>query len=147
VYRQDYVLRLIEQLGRALRAFRDRILRQEVAEADLRATITEVAQQAGIDLDVARRLDPASLLMWLAPTGDIDEPRIWLVAELLHLSGRHGADAAPTAGRGDLLRALALFQRLDPQWRASDGFPTAGERADEVRRLLDTRSRTASDGV
>jgi hypothetical protein len=147
VYRQDYVLRLIEQLGRALRAVRDRVFRREAGTAELRATIAEVAQQAGIDLDVARRLDPASLMLWLAPTGEIDEARIWLVAELLHLSGLHDAGGPPPAGRGDLQRALALFDRLDPQWRASDGFPTAGERAGEVRRLLEARSRPPGDGV
>jgi hypothetical protein len=136
MYRRDYILRLIERFGRMLIALRNRIQRRELETADLRAEIGEVAQQAGLDLEIARTLDPGSLLMWLAPTGEIDEPRLWLMAELLYLEGLHAISSATGEGRRDLERALAIYSRLPPEWKPSDDFPTATERISELRRLL-----------
>ena len=129
MYRRDYILRLIERLGRVLLSLRDRILRREAETPEVIAQIEEIAQQAGVDLSLARRLDPASLVMWLAPGDDFDQGRLWLVAELLSLSGLH-ADAA---GVGDLNRALALFARLPTDYRPSADLPSAGERATELK--------------
>jgi hypothetical protein len=114
---------------------RDRLLRREADQAVFRAQIGDLAQQAGLDLDIARRLDPASLLMWLAPTGEIDEPRLWLMAELLVLEALQ-ARGAGGDGRSDLQRALAIYARLPQPWRPSDEFPTVAERAAEVRGWL-----------
>lgn len=136
MYRRDYILRLIERFGRVLIALRNRILRREAGAEDVRAALQDVAEQAGLDLDLARRLDPGSLLLWLAPTDDVDEPKLWLMAELLYLEALHGREASPAAARGGLERALALFARLPPAWRPSDDFVTAGERSAEVRQLL-----------
>jgi hypothetical protein len=136
VYRRDYILRLIERFGRALRTLRDRILKREVDAATAVAEIHDVAEQAGIDLDLARRLDPASLSLWLAPGDDVDQPRLWLIAELLYLTGLQttGTDAA--AARGDFERSLMLHSRLPADWKPSDGFVTAGERVAELRIFL-----------
>lgn len=136
MYRRDYILRLIERFGRALRALRDRILKREVDAATVVAEIHDVAQQAGIDLELARRLDPASLSLWLAPGDDVDQPRIWLIAELLYLTGLQTSTADARTARGDFERALTLHARLPADWRPSDGFVTSGERAAELRTLL-----------
>src|SRR6478672_11151711 len=86
MYRYDYVLRLIERLGQVLRTVRDRLLRRELANDDLRAEVQEIAREAGLDLAFARRLDPATLVAWLAPIPDrVDADRVWLMAELLHV--------------------------------------------------------------
>jgi hypothetical protein len=137
MYQRDYILRLIEQFGRVLIALRNRILRREVDRADVLAQIHEVAQQAGLDLGIARNLDPNSLLMWLAPSGEIDPPRLWLMAELLYLEGLQARSSAEGAGRPDLERALAIYARLPPEWRPSEDFVSASERIAELRRLLD----------
>jgi len=139
MYQRDYILRLIEQFGRVLIALRNRILRREADPAEVLAQIHEVAQQAGLDLEIARKLDPNSLLMWLAPTGEIDPPRLWLMAELLYLGGLHARSSSEDGGRGDLDRALAIYSRLPPEWRPSDDFPLVAERIAEVRRLLDEK--------
>jgi hypothetical protein len=136
VYRRDYILRLIERFGQALRALRDRILKREVDAATVVAEIHDVAQEAGIDLDLARRLDPVSLSLWVAPGDDVDQPRLWLIAELLYLTGLQASVADPSAARGDFQRALTLHSRLPPDWKPSDGFVTAGERIAELRTLL-----------
>ena len=56
MYRYDYILRLIEQLSRALIALRNHILNREVASTEVRAELEAMARQAGIDLAVARRV-------------------------------------------------------------------------------------------
>lgn len=142
MYRRDYILRLIERFGLALRALRDRILKREVDASIVVAEIHDVAQQAGIDLDLARRLDPGSLSLWLAPGDDVDQPRLWLIAELLYLTGLQTSATDAVAARGDFERALRLHSRLPADWRPSDGFVASGERAAELRALLassDTR--------
>jgi hypothetical protein len=136
MYRRDYIMRLIERFGRVLLTLRNRILRREVDAAELTAQVRDMAEHAGLDLDIARQLDPQSLLLWLAPTPEIDEGRLWLMAELLYLEGLQARSAAPEAGRADLDRALAIYARLPRDWRPSADFMTAGERAAEVGGLL-----------
>lgn len=147
MYRRDYILRLIERFGRMLIALRNRLLRREVETADVIAELSEIAQQAGLDLALARQLDPATLVLWLAPTDDVDEPKLWLMAELLYLEGL----AARSARRGeearrDFLRALALCSRLPTGWRPADDLATAGERTAELQRLLDAEEDPAQPG-
>ena len=137
MYRRDYILRLIEQLGRQLIAIRNRLLKRGLDAEEARAEIHEVARSSGLDLDVARQLDPATLLMWLAPGDDVDEPKLWLMGELLYLEGVHThASGNGDRGRGDLSRALAVFVRLPPAWRPHAELAAAGERVAEIRGLL-----------
>lgn len=139
MYRRDYIIRLIERFGRALLLLRDRILRRQVQFADVRHELHEIAREAGLDLEIARHLDPASLLMWLAPTGEIDPPRFWLVAELLYLDGLAAREAGTgDRGRHDHARALALFGRLPAAWRPDDTLASAGERCTELQEMLDS---------
>jgi hypothetical protein len=134
MYRRDYVLRIIERFGRMLIALRNHILQREIEADDVRAQLGEVAREAGLDMEIARRLDPAALLMWLAPTADFDAPRLWLMAELLYLEALDArASSAEGGGRADFARALALFQHLPPDWKPTDGFVTAAARAEEIR--------------
>ena len=140
MYRYDYVLRLIERLGQVLRTLRDRLLRRQQSNEDLRAEIQEIAREAGLDLAFARRLDPATLATWLAPVPDrVDADRVWLMAELLYVE----AMAARGAGderqaQADLQRGVVLFGRIPPAWRAGDDLTTAGERVAELQALLDS---------
>jgi hypothetical protein len=137
MYRRDYILRLIERFGRMLIALRNRILRREITAEDVRREIHEVAEEAGLDLGIARQLDPQMLLMWLSPTGEIDEPKFWLMAELLYLEGMAGHEGdTGDRGRADLTRARAIYARLAQDWRPSAALPSAGERCDEISRLL-----------
>ena len=138
MYRYDYILRLIERFGQALRLLRDRILRREVRAADMREELREVASLSGLDLDVARRLDGGMLLMWLSPTGDVDPPRFWLMGELLYLEGlaAHEEGGGDT-GRADLEAALSVFSQVPEGWRPQQDLASAGERCDEIRQLIE----------
>lgn len=140
MYQRDYILRLIERFARALILLRNRILNREADQPLLAAEIGEIAKQAGLDLDVARRLDAATLLMWLSPSGEVDPPRFWLMAELLYLEGLQERADGPEGGRADFERALAILLRLPPVWRPSEDFCTAGERVAELRGLLGPRA-------
>ena len=138
MYRYDYVLRLIERLAQVLRTLRDRLLQRQLSNEDLRAELQEIAREAGLDLAFARRLDPATLATWLAPRLDsMNADRMWLMAELLFVE----ALSARAAGNerqavGDLQRALALFARLDSDWKPGTDAPSAGERVTELQALL-----------
>jgi hypothetical protein len=140
VYRQDYILRLIEQFGRALLLLRNRILRRDADRQTVMSEVGEMARQAGLDLAVARSLDVPSLLMWLAPGGQADQARLWLMAELLYLEGLQAIAADPGAAPADFTRALAILHRMEPQWRPTADLPTAAELASEIRALLDPRA-------
>jgi hypothetical protein len=140
MYRRDYILRLIERFGRVLIALRNLILKREADPAQVQAQIADLADQAGLDLAIARRLDPATLVMWLAPTDDFDVPRVWLMAELLYLHGLEASALPDGDARGDFERALALFAHLPADWRPTDDLASAAERADEVRGLRDAAS-------
>lgn len=138
MYRQDYILRLIEQFARALSGLLNKILRREVPAHEIRAEIGAIATQAGLDLNVARALDPVMLLMWLAPRGDIDPGRFWLMAELLFLEGlQQRQEGAPDRGDADLERALVILLKLDSAWRPQPDLSSAEERIAEIRALLE----------
>jgi hypothetical protein len=98
MYRHDYVMRLIEAFGKALIAIRNRILERGADSQTVLAELGEMSRKAGVDLDIARRLDTASLLMWLSPTGEYDPARVWLLAELLYLAGLQADADRPGAG-------------------------------------------------
>jgi hypothetical protein len=138
MYRRDYILRLIERFAQMLIALRNRILKRELDADEMRAEIREMARQSGLDLELARQLDPATLLVWLAPGDDVDEPKLWLMGELLYLEGLHARQAGDAGGgRGDFARALAIFGRLPAGWRPHEELPSAGPRAAEIRHLLE----------
>ena len=133
VYRRDYILRLIERFGQMLIALRNRLLKREIDSEQARVEIHEMASMAGLDLDVARQLDPATLLVWLAPGDDVDEPKLWLMGELLYLEGlRAGSLGEPGGGRDDVARARAVFARLPAGFRPHADLPSAAERLHDI---------------
>ena len=138
MYRYDYVLRLIERLAQVLRTLRDRLLQRQLSNEDLRAEIQEIAREAGLDLAVARRLDPAMLATWLAPHPDpVNADRVWLMAELLFVEAHNArADGDERQACSDFRRALALFDRLPGEWRPIADAPSAGERVAELQILV-----------
>lgn len=139
MYRHDYILKLIERFGAALVSLRNKILRRAHDERAVSVEIHEIAQQAGLDIDVARSLAPELLLMWLAPTGQVDPAKLWLLAELLYLEGLQAKASGEAEWRGDLERAVSLLDTIPVDWRPGDTFTAAGERAEEIRSLLGGR--------
>ena len=79
--RQDYILRMIERRGRALIALRKRILGRETISKEVRVALRETAHGGGPDFDLAKVMTPDTPLMMVAPGGEVDPGRCWLLAE------------------------------------------------------------------
>lgn len=143
MYRRDYILRIIEQFGRALAALLGKITGRQLSPIEVHDQIAVVASQSGLQLDVARALDPVMLLMWLAPRGDddIDPGKFWLMAELLFLEGLQAREEGnDLRARADLERAHLILSRLDAAWRPQADLASAGERLAEIDRLMAEKS-------
>ena len=125
-----------------------KITGRELSPAEVHAQIAAVASQSGLQLDVARSLDPAMLLMWLAPRGDadIDPGKFWLMAELLFLEGMHArAEGHVEAARADLDRARLILSKLPPDWRPQTDLSTAGERLEDIANALSAPPQDGED--
>jgi hypothetical protein len=106
--------------------------------AELRAELDALAEQAGVDLVVARRLTPESLELLVAPADTSDPLRCWLVAELFYVSARLSEREGDTAAAREAdLRALHLFERVDPGRVPEAGLPDPRSRAAELRDRLE----------
>lgn len=136
--RQDYLLRLIEQFGRALAGLLDRIPNRTPEDAGVvEAELDALAREAGMDLSLALRLTPETLGMMVAPGGTADPGRCWLLAELLYLRALQAERERNTAlARQGYERSLALFRMLEPGWRPTAGVATADERIPELASRL-----------
>ena len=134
---RDYILRLIEQLGAALAALRRRILGREDHPSTLHDELARISGQAGLDMTLLRALAADTLHMLVAPTGEVEPARCWLMAELLYLDGlqalaeERAGDAAASLGKARL-----LFGLVEPGGGMLVGFPEAAERVREIDGLL-----------
>jgi hypothetical protein len=132
---RDYILRLIEQLGAVMAALRRRILGAAPPEG-LRGQLDGVASRAGFDLELLRGFDLQTLRLLVAPTGDVDPTRCWLMAEILYLDGLEALLSEDPEGRDSLLKARALFELVRPHGGLLVGLPEADERIEEIDERL-----------
>ncbi len=140
---RDYILRMIEQVGAILVALRQRILGRAIQPAEVRAELRSTLQQVGFSLDLAQLADAASLERMVAPTGELDPARGWLVAEVLYLDGLDAQlDGRDDTARASFEKALRLFRLFDPRNPIPSGFPEALERM----RDIETRLRELGNG-
>ena len=100
---KDYILRMIEQMAAIVAALRRAILKGDLSswEAESRG----LATAAGLDLSLARVLEPEALLSLLSPDGRADPTRVWLAAELLYL------EALSYQTEGDTEKANGMFAK------------------------------------
>ena len=136
MYQRDYILRLIEHLGRTLLMLRNRILDRQEQHATVQDEIRAIATRAGVDLDVARAVDLVTLRLLMSFAGDLDPARSWLTAELLYLEGLDKRRDGVADARRDLSRALDLYRMLLPDWQPFEELPPSAERIAEIERLL-----------
>lgn len=131
---RDYILRMIEQMGAVLAEVRRRLLGGRASQ-ETREQLADVAAQGGVDLDLVKGFDLDTLMMLLAPMGEIEPSRGWLMAEILYLDG---LDAALTdrPARESLLKARALFAMMRPHPALFVGIAEADERIAEIDGLL-----------
>jgi hypothetical protein len=109
--REDYLLRMIAQMGRVLARIRRMLLEGKNSEAG--DELEHAAQKGGIDLRLVIALDEASLEPLLRTGGEIDRPKCAFFAEVIYLEWRrqlamgHMPEAERCAERALLLYALA----------------------------------------
>lgn len=144
---RDYILRMIEQMGEVLIALRNRILGRSVTAGELAEGFSRVEAHTGIDLELARSATPETLQLLVAPTGEVEPGRCWLVAEMLAVDGLHAesedrdADAAAAYER-----AMALFSLLEPGGAFLVGLPEAAERIQDLTARLVRLSNALGNG-
>jgi hypothetical protein len=147
LHRKDYILRLIEQMGRALVQMLDRILMRTPDQLDdVEDELSGMAHRAGLDLALARRLTPESLHVMIAPAGTADPGRCWLLGELLYL---HGLQAERRHERGSARqsyeRSLLLYRMVEPGWLPVAELPPPQQRVRELKERLGGLDPEASE--
>ena len=134
---RDYILRLIEELGAALIALRNAIIGGGAPAGKVEATLRRAASEAGMELELARAVSADALPAMVAPTGEVEPARCWVLAEALMTDGvnrLHGGE--PELARSSLAKAAVLFQLVAPWGAYLTGFPEASERVGEIEELL-----------
>jgi len=137
VTQRDFLLRQIEMLGELLVAVRNLILGRATPSSVIHARLQQVSRQGGMDLELAQAATPDTLRMLIAPTGEIEPGRCWLLAETLYLDGLE-AELTGDADRAldSFAKARMLFSLLQPMGAFLVGFPEAGERVAEIDERL-----------
>jgi len=133
VAQRDYILRLIEQAAGALRRALDLILGRKGSPGEVAEQLRAALGITGLDLGMVRVLDAEALVLLIAPTGEAEPGRCWLVAETLYLDGLEAQlDDRPDEARASLAKARLLFRLLEPDAVLPSGFPEASARLREI---------------
>ena len=134
---RDYILRLIEQMGAALVALRNRILGRGAPPQEIHDELAGLASRSGFDLALLRGFSGETLHMLVSPTGEVEPARCWLMAELLYLDGLEAlVDGRDDEAREGLTKARLLFGLIEPGGGMLVGLPEAGERVREIEERL-----------
>ena len=134
----DYILRMIEQLGQMLVALRKMILQQSAPAQEISDRLTAAASQGGFDLALARAASAETIEMLVAPAGDLEPGRCWLVAEVLYLDGLQAQlEERPDDAAASLRKSLPLYTLLKPKGLFL-GLPEAAARISEIESRLTT---------
>ena len=104
----------------------------------IQARLQEVSQRGGMDLTLARAASPDTLRMLIAPSGEIEPGRCWLLAEVLYLDGMDAElSGDPDRALDSLDKARMLFSLLQPMGAFLVGFPEAAERLKDIEARLE----------
>jgi hypothetical protein len=134
---KDYLLRQIEMLGEILVAIRKLILGGGAPSSEVSARLNEVSGKVGMDLELARAATPDTLRLLIAPGGEVEPGKCWLLAETLLLDGLQGRSEGDEGRFQDSLRkARMLFSLLAPMGAFLVGFPEGEDRVQEIDELL-----------
>ena len=134
---RDYILREIERLGSILAGIRDRILRRTTSLDEVRHGLQAAARSIGVDLEIAEKVTPETLLMLVTGGGSIEPTRCWFFAESLYLQGlQAGISGSREDGADLLVRARMLFQLLHEGGYKLVAVTEAGDRIAEIDATL-----------
>ena len=141
--RRDYILRMIEQMGAVLIAARNMILGRRADPARVEEELQSIAGRSGLDLDVIRGFSGDTLHMLVAPSGEVEPGRCWLIAELLYLDGLEAeVEERANDARASLEKARTLYSLIAPAGGMLVGFPEAAERFEDIDARLAALQRS-----
>ena len=133
---RDYILRMIEQMGEILIALRNTIVGGTASARIIEEKLEAAASQSGLDLGLARAASPETIQMMVAPMGEVEPGRCWLVAEILYLDGLHAQlDGRSDEADASFRKSLPLYVMLEPRGLFL-GIPEAPERIREIEERL-----------
>jgi hypothetical protein len=137
LHSRDHILRIIEQLSREVARVLDGLLRDTGREVQAGEALERVATQAGLDLELARRLAPESLHLMIERAGEVSPEHCWLLAEILYVDGvrASGAGNAALAERC-FRRARYLYCLVRPEWSTAVPLPAAPDRLSDLELRL-----------
>lgn len=123
-----------QQMAEKLQRVQEAMEREGGEALRVRERLEEALQAVGVDMDVARLLDSASLVHAL----EADAGKLWGVAEALYLE----ALVAESVGQEDRVRdrlrkARVLFGRLEPGLDLPEAAASPEERLREIEARLD----------
>ena len=134
---KDYLLRQIEMMGELLIAIRKMILGGGEKPGEVVKGLREISGKVGMDLELARASTPETLRLLVAPTGEVEPGRCWVLAETLLLDGVYAKEVGDGLRAQDSLeKARMLFRLLGPMGAFLVGFPEASKRVEEIDVLL-----------
>ena len=107
--RRDYLLRLMEQLGRVMARVRELVTGRSIDAAA--GELERFAQEAGVPLALLRVLDGDSQTIMLRTAGEPDPAKQLLAAEYLYVQALRAPAVEADALRA---RALELYRSVDP---------------------------------
>lgn len=135
MHQRDYILRLIEQVGRMLIALRRQILQKPGDTGGVTQSLHHAAGQLGLDLDFARHATADTLALLAAP--QTDPARCWAIAELLFVDALAAEAEGRVAEAADGFRkARFFFAMVEPGGVMLLGWPEAAERIAEIDERL-----------
>ena len=112
---RDWILRVIEQMGVVLAALRAKLLGGAPLDAADRLRLDEVVGRVGLDPALARAASADTLQLMIAPTGEVDPTRSWVLAEALYVEGLDAELAGdPDLARASFRTALLLYRLVEP---------------------------------
>jgi hypothetical protein len=110
--RRDYILRLIQQLGRVLARVRELLAGGQLDAA--RAELDRTATELGIAGGLARMLTDDSLMALLTASGEPDVAKRLIIAELFYIDALRARDrGAEDESRHLQQRAERLFRSVE----------------------------------
>lgn len=142
MHERDFILRVIQQMGQVLIALRKRILGQEITQDGLHAELASVAERSGIDLDMIRAMTPETLRLLIAPTGEVEPGRCWMIAEMLYLEGLQAeVEERPDDAVESYQKALPLYRLLGPgalHLELKEAADRSAELTEKIRSLTES---------
>jgi len=133
VERRDYLLRMLEEMGRVMARVRELVTGQSVAAAA--QELERAASHAGLTLPLVRALGGDGLAAVLTTAGRPDPAKYLLAAEYLYVEGLRTAPPEDAALFG---RALALYRGIGPLRDAAALQAAVADRIAELERRVAT---------